>query len=154
MAEIERTFLLDALPPATADVDPTRIEQGYLAITDDVEVRVRARAGDHLLTIKGGRGEVRTEVTVPVSREQFDDLWELTRGRRIRKQRWVLADDPDHEVEVDRFEGDLDGLVLAEVEFATPDASRAFTPPNWFGREVTDDERYSNAALATRPPPR
>ena len=156
MPEIERTFLLDELPATAADVDPTRIDQGYLVITDDVEVRVRARAGDRLLTVKGGRGEVRTEVTVPVSAEQFDELWAMTEGRRLRKRRWVLPDvlDGDVDVEVDRFDGALDGLVLAEVEFDTPEASRAFTPPDWFGREVTDDDRYRNAAMATEPPPR
>lgn len=154
MYEIERKFLLDELPAATADVEPTRIDQGYLAVTDDLEVRVRARAGDHLLTVKGGRGAVRTEVTLPVSREQFDDLWALTEGRRISKQRWVLPYDSQAEVEVDCFEAGLDGLLIAEVEFASADASRGFTPPDWFGSEVTDDDRYRNAALATQPPPR
>ncbi len=152
MYEIERKFLLDELPAATAHVEPTRIDQGYLAVTDDLEVRVRARGGDHLLTVKGGRGEVRTEVTVPVSREQFHDLWALTEGRRISKQRWVLPNDSQAEVEVDRFEAELDGLLIAEVEFASQDASRAFTPPPWFGPEVTDDDRYRNAALAQQPP--
>jgi CYTH domain-containing protein len=119
-------------------------------------VRVRARGGDHLLTVKGGQGAVRTEVTVPVSPEQFDDLWTLTKRRRIRKQRWVLPHDSqaEVEVEVDRFEAELDGLVIAEVEFASQDASRRFTPPPWFGPEVTDDDRYRNAALAMQPPPR
>lgn len=155
MHEIERKFLLHELPPETADVEPTHIDQGYLAITDDVEVRIRARGGDHLLTVKGGRGEVRTEITLLVSPEQYDDLWVLTGGRRIRKQRWVLTPDPEAEVEVevDRFEGDLEGLLIAEVEFASEDASRAFTPPDWFGSEVTADERYRNAALAMGPPP-
>jgi CYTH domain-containing protein len=156
MHEIERKFLLDELPSATADVEPTRIDQGYLAVTDDLEVRVRARAGDHLLTVKGGRGQVRTEVTLPVSPEQFHELWALTAGRRISKQRWVLPASPQAhvEVEVDRFEADLDGLLIAEVEFASEEASRGSTPPDWFGREVTDDDRYRNAALATQPPPR
>ena len=154
MTEIERTFLLTELPAATRDLEPTRIEQGYLAITDEVEVRVRARADDHLLTVKGGRGEVRTEVTVPVSREQFNDLWAMTEGRRITKQRWVLPYDPqgEVEVEVDRFDGELDGLLIAEVEFGSLEASRAFSPPDWFGREVTDDQRYRNAALASGRP--
>ena len=155
MYEIERKFLLHELPPAIADIEPTRIDQGYLAVTDDVEVRIRARGGDHLLTVKGGRGEVRTEVTLLVSPEQFDHLWALTAGRRIHKERWVLQPDPDAEVEVevDRFEDDLDGLLVAEVEFASEDASRAFTPPDWFGSEVTGDDRYRNAALATQRPP-
>lgn len=153
MYEIERKFLLNDLPPATGDIEPTRIDQGYLAITDDLEVRVRARDGDHLLTVKGGRGEVRTQVTVPVSPEQFNELWALTEGRRISKQRWIVPHDSNAEVEVDRFQAELEGLLIAEVEFASEDASRGFSPPAWFGREVTHDDRYRNAALAMQPPP-
>lgn len=154
MYEIERKFLLDDLPPQLADADSTRILQGYLAVSDDVEVRIRACAGDHLLTVKSGRGEVRGEVTVTLTREQFDELWTLTAGRRLAKRRWVITDDPEAQVniEVDRFDGSLDGLVMAEVEFPSQDASRAFLPPSWFGPEVTSDDRYRNAALAERTP--
>jgi adenylate cyclase len=157
MDEIERKFLLDELPPRTSDIEPTEINQGYLAITDDIEVRVRRRAGKHLLTVKGGRGEVRTEITIPVSPDQFDSLWALTEGRRISKHRWVLPheSEPQLEVEVDRFEEPQHGLLIAEVEFTSQEASRAFVPPDWFGREVTGDDRYRNAALASEPrPPR
>ena len=154
MYEIERKFLLDALPPQTDAVTPTWIDQGYLAVTDDVEVRVRARAGDHLLTVKGGHGQVRRELTLPITAEQFADLWELTEGRRLRKQRWVVHPDggTDLEVEIDRFDEPVDDLLIAEVEFDSPEDSKAFAPPAWFGREVTDDARYRNAALAAARP--
>lgn len=152
--EIERKYLLDDLPDGVDDLMPTPIAQGYLAGDEHVEVRIRARGDDRLLTVKGGHGEVRTEVTVPLTAEQFDALWPLTAGRRLRKRRWVLpADDIDVEVEVDAFDGDLDGLLLAEVEFDSVAASRAFVPPDWFGADVTDDERYRNAMLARHGPP-
>ena len=154
MYEIERKFLLDDIPPRLTDGESTHISQGYLVITDDLEVRIRARAGDHLLTVKGGRGEVRREVTITLTSEQFNELWSLTEGRRLTKRRWVVTDDSEAEldIEVDSFEGALDGLMIAEVEFASREASGAFRPPSWFGREVTDDDRYRNAALATGPP--
>ena len=52
------------------------------------------------------------------------------------------------------FGGGLDGLIIAEVEFDSPESLTGFTPPGWFGTEVTDDGRYSNASLALhgRPP--
>lgn len=152
--EIERKFLLDDLPTRLTNADSTRISQGYLAVGDDIEVRIRARAGQHLLTVKGGRGQVRREVTISLTPEQFDDLWSLTEGRRLTKRRWVISDDPEAlvDIEIDRFDGALDGLLIAEVEFPSEGASRAFRPPSWFGREVTDDDRYRNAALATGPP--
>lgn len=145
--EIERKFLLDAPPAAIEGRAGTRIAQGYVAITDDTEVRIRARGNDRVLTVKGGRGLVRHEVSVELSVDAFDDMWELTEGRRITKRRWVL-DHGDAQIEIDVFDGDLDGLLIAEVEFETEQASAAFTPPDWFGREVTDDDRYRNAALA------
>jgi CYTH domain-containing protein len=148
MFEIERKFLLDALPDDIDDLPSTRIRQGYLAITDEVEVRVRARGDDRLLTVKGGSGKVRNETTVALSAEQFDELWELTRNRRIVKRRTVIPKG-EVEIEIDVFEGDLDGLLIAEVEFESADASTAFDPPAWFGREITDDATYRNAALAS-----
>jgi len=53
-----------------------------------------------------------------------------------------------HTVELDVFHDELDGLVVAEVEFDSSDALRSFEPPPWFDDEVTDDRRYRNASLA------
>ena len=54
----------------------------------------------------------------------------------------------DRVIELDLFEGSLEGLIIAEVEFPTVKASRSFAPPAWFGREVTRDARYKNRNLA------
>jgi adenylate cyclase len=148
LEEIERKFLLDRPPPVIDDHTPTRIEQGYLAVTDDVEVRVRSRAGDRVLTVKGGRGLIRREVSIPLTPAQFDELWELTTGFRLTKRRWVIPQDAV-QLEIDVFDGDLEGLAIAEVEFPSEEASAAFVAPDWFGREVTNDSRYRNAGLAT-----
>jgi len=51
-------------------------------------------------------------------------------------------------IELDVFGGSLDGLIMAEVEFRSAEELAAFEPPDWFGRDVTDDNRYTNAALA------
>lgn len=147
MQEIERKFLLDVPPAIIEGHIPTRIRQGYLAITDDTEVRVRSRGDDRLLTVKGGRGMVRREATIPLTVEQFDELWALTAGRRVSKRRWVVPYGAV-ELEIDVFDEELEGLVIVEVEFASEQASAAFVAPDWFGREVTDDHRYRNAALA------
>jgi len=50
--------------------------------------------------------------------------------------------------EVDVYDGDLAGLVVAEIEFDSPEQGDAFEPPGWLGREVTDDSRYGNRTLA------
>ena len=48
--------------------------------------------------------------------------------------------------EVDVFGGDLEGLVLAELE--TPDDVPDAALPPWLGREVTGQPAYYNASLA------
>jgi adenylate cyclase len=42
---------------------------------------------------------------------------------------------------------------MVEVEFPSRREAEAFVPPPWFGEDVTDDPRWSNAALATSGPP-
>lgn len=59
----------------------------------------------------------------------------------------------DDVVDVDVFLDDHAGLIVAEVEFDSDDAMAAFEPPDWFGREVTDDDAFTNAALAARRSP-
>ena len=144
--ERERKFLLDRAPDFT---DPgVSLRQGYLAIDGSVSVRVREAGEDACtLTVKAGEGAVRTELEWPLTRAQFDAAWSATRGRRIHKTRHRVVLDA-HTVEVDVFHDDLDGLLLAEVEFDSDDALVAFEPPAWFGAEVTDDVAYTNAALA------
>lgn len=49
---------------------------------------------------------------------------------------------------VDVYSGNLEGLVVAEVEFASVAEAEAFVPPSWFGQDITSDKRYKNANLA------
>ena len=63
MPEIERKFLVEVVPPLDdGGWSSSRLEQGYLAITDDVEVRVRrADGGRARLTVKSAPGLSRVE---------------------------------------------------------------------------------------------
>jgi adenylate cyclase len=51
--------------------------------------------------------------------------------------------------EVDVFEGENAGLVVAELELDHPD--EAFERPDWLGEEVTHDVRYYNTCLSSLP---
>ncbi len=51
-------------------------------------------------------------------------------------------------IEVDVYHGDLEGLVLAEVEFVNEDESNKFIPPGWLVQEITYDENYKDRNLA------
>lgn len=152
--EIERKFLLNGVPPTVRFARGEPIRQGYLALDGDTEVRIRISSKGAVLTIKAGRGGVRVEEEIALEEGQGQALWELTEGRRVQKtrRRVRLADPPaDGEllVEVDEYSGELDGLVVAEVEFPDEEAARAFEPPAWFGRELTGDPRYANRTLAS-----
>jgi len=147
-AEIERKFLLDEPPEQLQGRHGREIEQGYLAYADGVEVRLRREEDRHLLTVKRGHGEVREEIEFPLNPRVFEALWALTESRRLSKTRYLVPLGEGLEAEVDVFEGDLAGLVTAEVEFGFERQSRAFQPPSWLGEEVTGDRRYSNQSLA------
>jgi adenylate cyclase len=146
--EIERKWVPAAPPPGLAGHESRRVEQGYVALDENAEVRVR-RAGDkRTLTIKSAPAMVRTEEELPLSAEQFDTLWPLTDGRRVVKTRYLVPLADDLTAEVDVYEDALDGLVTAEVEFPSEEAAERFVAPGWLGRDVTGDKRYAKRALA------
>ena len=148
--EIERKFLVDEPPPDVGEHPSSALEQGYLAIHDDgTEARIRRRDGQSILTVKSGGGLVRVEEELPIDDAVFERLWPLTEGRRLEKVRHLIpAEPPGLVIEVDVYGGDLAGLVVAEVEFASEEDARVFEAPPWFGREVTTDARFKNQRLA------
>jgi CYTH domain-containing protein len=149
--EIERKFLLNALPRMPAAVDVLEIDQGYLPGIRFVERlrRQQDREGHtrYFRTVKIGVGVKRMELEEETDSKIFGHLWLLTEGRRLRKRRHVIPDG-DRYWEVDEF---LDrALVLAEMELPTVDAD--ITIPEWLRpvlvREVTGDRKYTNRSLA------
>ena len=154
--EIERKFLVDEPPSDLREHPSSALEQGYLAIhADGTEARIRRRDGAEILTVKSGGGLVRVEEELPIDDTVFERLWPLTEGRRVVKTRYLIPLGDGLTAEVDVYEGALDGLLTAEVEFPDEADARAFTPPPWIGTEVTGDERFKNQRLAVdgRPEP-
>ncbi|WP_134681803.1 CYTH domain-containing protein [Paracoccus ravus] len=146
--EIERKFLLRALPDL-AGISAVAIRQGYVtAPQDSTELRLRQAGERHFLSVKGGEGLVRTEREVPLTAEQFEALWPETRDRRVEKTRYKGAVGGGLVYELDIYEGALKGLMTVEVEFTSEAEAVAFLPPDWFGKDVTLDKRYRNKALA------
>jgi adenylate cyclase len=145
--EVERKFLVSH-PPDLAGSDADEIEQGYLAIGAEGEVRLRRKGSRLLLTAKRGAGLSRQEAEIELDDERFNRLWPLTEGRRLQKRRHVVPHG-DLRIELDVYEGDLEGLVVAEIEFPSEEEANEFDPPAWLGEEVTGDHRYLNETLAT-----
>lgn len=149
--EIERKYLLRALPAMPRVAEVLEIDQGYLPGERLVERlrRQRDRQGrvTHYRTVKMGSGVERLELEEETTPEIFEHLWLLTQGRRLRKRRYVVPDGARY-WEVDEF---LDrDLVLAELEIERADVTIVI--PEWLApvlvREVTDDRGYSNRSLA------
>lgn len=99
--EIERKFLLPEAQGRFSEAKAVRIEQGYLAIEKEVEIRLRRTEEELLLTVKRGHGEVREEIEIALDREQFDALWPLTESRRLIKTRHLIPIDDGLTAEVD-----------------------------------------------------
>lgn len=147
--EIERKFLVASLPAGLLDDHQgENIDQGYLLLETQQELRIRNRAGCCTMTLKQGSGLDRQEQEKEINSDLFAMLWPLTAGKRVEKTRYVL-DQSGYCLELDLFRGALEPLILLEVEFATVADSREFVPPDFVGREVTRDRTFSNAMLAT-----
>jgi CYTH domain-containing protein len=149
--EIERKYLLHALPPRTSGAPSLEIDQGYLP-GDRINERVRRTRGAdgvrYYRTIKSGSGIERSEIEEETNELFFTTVWPLTRGCRVRKRRY-LVEDGGVTWEIDEFL-DRQGLWLAEIELERVDDVVA--PPDWLReaieREVTDEPQYTNHALA------
>jgi adenylate cyclase len=146
--EVERKFLVSD-PPDLDEETAEEIDQGYLAIGTEEEVRLRRRGEKLLLTAKRGSGLARDEAETQLDKEDFEQLWPLTDGKRLHKRRYAIPAG-DRTIELDVYSGDLEGLIVAEIEFPSEQAARSFDPPAWLGREVTGDPAYLNETLATR----
>ena len=146
--EIERKFLVATMPDLST-ASRSSLRQGYLTVPEDsVEVRLRQSDDRFVLCVKTGSGIIRGEREIEIDGKQFDTLWPQTEGRRIEKTRWTGTLDDGLTFELDVFAGDLKPLAVVEVEFASAQQAEAFTPPDWFGRDVSLDKRFGNKSLA------
>ena len=145
--EIERQFLVDRLPQLPEKYELLR--QGYVALLPEIRIR-QIRDSHFWLTVKRGAGLVREEWETEVSQQEFESLSErLCPGTcMIEKRRYKipLADGLVAELHV--HAGHLKGFNYVEVEFPDVEGAKKFVPPTWFGREVTDDVRFSYGTLA------
>lgn len=148
--EIERKFLLLDDRWRGSAHDRKKIVQGYLANTGLASVRVRISGEKASLNIKSMTiGVSRTEYEYAIPLSDAEALLDnLCRRPLIEKTRYYLKQ-AAHTWEIDVFEGDNRGLVVAEIELS--DADEVFSHPDWLGREVSGEERFYNIALVDNP---
>ncbi|MCH2175910.1 MAG: CYTH domain-containing protein [Lentisphaeria bacterium] len=146
--EVEKKYRISNLPDEIYKVAGIEIRQGYLNPGKmGNEVRIRSKGSNYYLTVKGQGDIVREEVELEISKEHFNELWPMTEGARIEKIRYPIPWG-DLTFEVDLFKGKLKGLQVVEVEFTDQLQASSFHQPDFFGEDLTTDERYKNANLA------
>ncbi|MFV0295916.1 MAG: CYTH domain-containing protein [Hyphomicrobiaceae bacterium] len=148
--EIERKFIVKDDGWRRHVSSAKRIRQGYIAQGPRANVRARITdASFATLSIKSvNPGMVRQEYEYPIPVEEAENLLGICEGAMIEKTRNIIVAGL-HTWEIDVFEGENAGLVIAELELKSIDEE--FARPDWLGKEVTDDERYYNAALVLNP---
>ena len=147
--EIEKKFLVNG-DTWREEAHVLHLRQGYLSTSKNAAVRVRVCNAEAWLTVKGPaiNGEAREfEYAVPVA-DAEDMLEALAQKPLIEKLRHRVRYE-GMTWEVDEFLGENAGLILAEIELASP--AQLFLTPPWLGREVTGDIRYYNANLVANP---
>ncbi len=149
MIEIERKFLVTSKDFQQLATKKTFIQQGYLTKDPHRTVRVRIKEQHAFLTIKGissSSGMSRFEWEKEIPLEEGKALMKLALPTVIEKIRHEIP----HQAycfEVDVFEGEHKGLILAEIEL--PSEKTEITLPNWIGEEVTGDKKYYNSYLSS-----
>lgn len=146
--EIERKFLISAIPENLSEYKCRIIEQGYLS-TNPV-VRVRKDNDDYYLTYKGKGFMAREEYNLPLTKEAYEHLLAKADGNIITKRRYEIPDGTGKIIELDIFEGCFKGVLLAEVEFESIEEANSYTPPDWFTEDVTNDKRYHNSNMSQK----
>ncbi len=117
----------------------------------------------------------KTEYNLPLDKASYDHLIAKADGNIIRKKRYILPINKDAfsqnagqtsgkasngpinilagtllKIELDVFEAPYEGTIIAEVEFPSEEAAKAYKPASWFGEDVTGDVRYSNAHMSAQ----
>ena len=149
--EIERKFLVnksDIPYNLLKDYLKKQIVQYYLSF--DPEIRIRkiyypyTHRSIYVITKKNGKGLSRQEIEIDISKEEYLKLKKLSEAK-IEKIRYCIIY-KDLILELD-FYSNIP-LITIEIEFDTIKEAKQFKPLKWFGKEITEDEKYKNKNLA------
>lgn len=149
MVEIERKFLVQSTDFIKLAHQHDKIKQGYLSKDPARTVRIRIKNNKSFITIKGASnasGMSRYEWEKELPLQEGIALLKLALPVVIEKTRYLVK----HHgfiFEVDVFEGEHQGLIIAEVELEHEHVQIELPP--WIGKEVTGDPRYYNASLSS-----
>lgn len=147
--EIERKFLVDRFQLPKLE-NGSKLKQGYIESAPGKVVRIRTSDQKAFLTLKGktdnySRLEYEYEIPFKDAEEILDSLCSKP---IIAKTRYILLF-ADKKWEVDVFEKENKGLIVAEIELKSE--KETFELPPWILREVSHLKEYRNNFLAEHP---
>ena len=147
--EIERKFLIKHIPLDRVKYSH-HIKQGYIVNDSQKVIRVRKKANQYYLTIKGNTiGISRSEFEYTIPKNDAENLFDqFCLSGTIEKTRHYV-ERKSHLWEIDEFHGRNDGLIVAEIELDSED--EFFEIPNWVDQEVTSEKKYYNMSLLKNP---
>ena len=148
--EIEKKFLvLDDSWQAEAGPG-VRYRQGYLSESGPGSVRVRIGGQRAFLNIKSATlAQQRLEYEYEIPLDDAEEMLDRVCTKPLVEKTRYEVKHQGHLWEVDVFEADNAGLVVAEIELDRVDET--FARPVWVGEEVSDDPRYYNVCLVKHP---
>lgn len=151
MQEHERKFLVTSRAFEKEAKQIISIKQGFLQQAMERVVRVRIAGDQGCITIKGlssPDGITRNEWEYTIPLKDAEALLDLCIPPIIAKERYIIPKGKNT-YEVDVFQGENEGLIIAEIELSDP--QEEFIKPEWLEAEVTGDTRYYNVSLLTKP---
>ena len=148
--EIEHKFLL-INDDWRKSVQKTLVyKQGYLSSQPTCSIRVRLSDDQAWLNIKSATiGTERLEFEYEIPVKDADEILNVLCNKPLIEKRRHLVSFENHLWEIDEFDGDNKGLIVAEIELS--EIGEIFGKPPWLGQEVTYDLRYYNNNLAIYP---
>lgn len=148
--EVEHKFLLINDDWRKLVSRSVKYKQGYLASEAGSSIRVRISDDKAWLNIKSATpGTHRSEYEYEIPLQDANEIISsLCRKPLIEKTRHFVPVN-DHIWEIDEFEGENEGLIVAEIELQT--IGETFSKPEWIGAEITYDLRYYNNNLSLFP---
>ncbi len=144
--EIERKFLTEKIPFDITAYPCHNMTQAYISFSPTIRVRRSDEA--YYLTVKGKGHLAREEFELPLTKEDYERLLQKTEGTPVVKKRYYVPLEDGLTAEVDLYEGALAGLITTEAEFPSLEAAEAFVPPEWFGKDVSEERAYKNTSLS------
>lgn len=144
--EIERKFLTSTIPFPLEEYPSFSISQCYICVYPTI--RIRQSDTTYWLTIKGSGSLSREEYELQITAKEYTLLQAKAETPTIVKKRYQIPLEDNFIAEVDIYEEFLQGLITTEVEFPNESAAMNFQPPDWFGPDITYDNRYKNTNLS------